>query len=57
MIELLGRVPRSVSSNGKHAKEYLTKEGEPRHIRKLNFWPIERVLMEKYHFSANEVGF
>jgi serine/threonine-protein kinase SRPK3 len=57
MIELLGRVPCSVSSNGKHAKEYLTKEGETRHIRKLNFWPIERVLMEKYHFSANEVGF
>lgn len=55
MIELIGRIPRAVASHGKHSREYFTREGHLRHIHRLNFWPIEKVLMEKYRMDPAEV--
>ena len=56
-IELLGRMPKRLSSIGKHAKDYFNRHGELRHIKKMRFWPLERVLQEKYHLPENEVCF
>ncbi len=54
-IELLGRMPRRVCSTGRYAKDYFNRHGELRHIKKLRFWPLERVLHEKYEFPQEEV--
>ena len=55
--ELCGRVPKRVWSAGKRGKEFFTRTGELRRIRKLRFWPLDAVLREKYGFSKEEVSF
>jgi serine/threonine-protein kinase SRPK3 len=57
MIELLGPIPRSVSTKGKYWKQYFSRKGELLNIDHLKFWPLESVLEEKYSFpreSARE---
>lgn len=54
MIELLGAMPRSVSSKGMYAKELFNSQGILRHIRDLSFWPLAQVLQEKYEFPEAE---
>ena len=55
-MELLGNMPRSVASTGKHAREYFNRNGKLRHIRKLRYWPLEDVLAEKYDLPEDEVS-
>ena len=54
--ELLGRMPRRLATAGKYARDFFNRAGELRHIKKLHFWPLDRVLVEKYHFQLEEVG-
>lgn len=54
MIELLGPIPRIVSSRGAYAHELFNRHGELRHIRDLSFWSLDRVLLEKYDFPKAE---
>ena len=56
MIELLGKIPRSTATTGKHAREFFTREGQLRHIHRLNIWPIDKVLVEKYRMDPAEVS-
>lgn len=56
MIELLQHIPRHVATHGRHAAEYFTPDGRLRHIHTLNYWPLERVLAEKYRMPQEEVG-
>jgi serine/threonine-protein kinase SRPK3 len=56
MIELLGRMPRRVALGGKHSREFFTRQGELRHIRKLRMWPLSAVLQEKYKYSPQEAA-
>jgi len=53
-MELLGRVPRKVYEKGKYAREYFNRNGELRHIKRLKFWPLDRVLVDKYHLPQDE---
>lgn len=55
MIELLDHIPRSVATAGRYAREVFTREGRLRHIHRLNFWPLDRVLEEKYKLPREEV--
>ncbi len=55
MIELLDHIPRSVATSGRYAREVFTREGRLRHIHRLNFWPLDRVLEEKYKLPREEV--
>ncbi|EFJ53238.1 hypothetical protein VOLCADRAFT_78921 [Volvox carteri f. nagariensis] len=55
-IELLGRMPRKVFEKGKYARDYFNRNGELRHIKKLRFWPLDRVLVEKYKLSEEEAA-
>eukprot|EP00887_Chlorella_sp_A99_P000093 scaffold16.g93.t1 len=54
MIELLERMPRSVATTGRFARDYFTREGRLRHIHRLKFWPLDRVLGEKYKLPPEE---
>ena len=56
-MELLGRMPKRVAASGRYAKDFFNRAGELRHIRKLKFWPIEEVLVEKYDVALEEVRF
>lgn len=56
MMELLGPMPRSLSSHGKYASDYFNRKGELRNIRNLKFWSLESVLMEKYHFNSQDAS-
>ncbi len=55
MIELLQHIPPEIATAGKHSAEFFTPEGELHHIRALRFWPLERVLQEKYGMPEEEV--
>lgn len=56
MIELLGEMPKSYSTSGKYSREIFNRRGELRHIRKLEFWRLEDVLIEKYKMSKSEAS-
>lgn len=53
-MELLGRMPRRVYEKGKYAREFFNRNGELRHIKKLKFWPLDRVMVEKYGLPEDE---
>ena len=55
-IELLGRMPRKVTEKGKRAEVFFNRQGELRHIKKLKYWPLERVLTDKYKMNEVEVS-
>lgn len=55
-IELLGKMPRKVMEKGKRAGDFFNRQGELRHIKKLKFWPLQRVLTDKYRMPEDEVG-
>jgi hypothetical protein len=44
-----------VYERGRYAEEFFNRHGELRHIKSLRFWPLDRVLSEKYHFPRHEV--
>ena len=46
VMELLGRPPKRVSTTGSRARTFFTRTGELRHIKRLKFWPLDRVLRE-----------
>lgn len=54
MIELLGKMPRSFALGGKYSLEIFNRRGELRHIRDLEYWKLEDVLIEKYRFDPKD---
>ncbi|XP_059314776.1 uncharacterized protein LOC132065402 [Lycium ferocissimum] len=59
MMELLGMMPRKIALGGRYSREFFNRYGDLRHIRRLRFWPMSKVLREKYEFSeqdANEMA-
>ncbi|EFJ18050.1 hypothetical protein SELMODRAFT_53092, partial [Selaginella moellendorffii] len=54
MIELLGRMPRKVSLGGRFSREFFNRQGDLRHIKKLRYWPLDKVLHDKYSFPAQD---
>lgn len=52
--ELLGKMPKRLSLNGKYSKNFFDRKGNLKHIKQLKFWPIQDVLREKYHFSKED---
>lgn len=55
-IELLGKMPRKISGNGRFCKDFFNRHGELRHIKSLRFWPLDKVLTEKYSMPEAEVS-
>ncbi|TMW56453.1 hypothetical protein Poli38472_006463 [Pythium oligandrum] len=54
MMELLGRMPKSFISSGKHVKEFFNRKGDLKRIRELKYWNLAEVLIEKYHFEPRD---
>lgn len=54
MIELLGQMPKNFALSGKNSKRFFDSTGHLRKIRGLNYWPLHRVLTEKYRFIPKE---
>lgn len=54
IIELLGEIPRRISSQGSHSKLFFNKKNELRHITGLKPWGLEAVLTEKYEWSPKD---
>ncbi|PNY07104.1 SRSF protein kinase 2-like protein [Trifolium pratense] len=56
MMELLGMMPRKIALGGRYSRDFFNRYGDLRHIRRLRFWPITKVLMEKYDFSEQDAS-
>ncbi|KAM7496850.1 hypothetical protein LguiA_021264 [Lonicera macranthoides] len=56
MMELLGMMPRKIALGGRYSREFFDRYGDLRHIRRLRFWPLNKVLMEKYEFSEQDAS-
>lgn len=54
MMELLGPLPQSLIEKGQYSREFFTRSGELRHIRRLNFWSLRDVLGEKYKLPPED---
>lgn len=53
MIELLGPPPRHVALAGKLSKKFF-EDGKLKRIKGLHYWPLKKVMMEKYKFLEKE---
>ncbi|AGO14144.1 AaceriAER348Cp [[Ashbya] aceris (nom. inval.)] len=53
IIELLGNVPPYLFDHGKYVKNFFFSDGKLRNIKKLRFWPLKDVLIEKYGFDSS----
>ncbi|GFP95375.1 serine/threonine-protein kinase srpk [Phtheirospermum japonicum] len=56
MMELLGMMPRKIALGGRYSREFFNRFGDLRHIRRLRFWPLSKVLMEKYEFCEQDAS-
>jgi serine/threonine-protein kinase SRPK3 len=54
MMELLGRMPKNMALSGKHSKKFFDNKGHLKKISGLNYWPLKKVLMEKYRIKEQE---
>jgi hypothetical protein len=57
IVELVGSVPKQLSSSGKYSNEIFNRKGELRHIHKLRHWRLSDVLHDKYHLSRHGADF
>ncbi|XP_052175022.1 uncharacterized protein LOC127789947 [Diospyros lotus] len=56
MMELLGMMPRKIALGGRYSRDFFNRYGDLRHIRRLRFWTLNKVLMEKYEFSEQDAN-
>ncbi|KAG6763129.1 SRSF protein kinase 2 isoform X1 [Populus alba x Populus x berolinensis] len=56
MMELLGMMPRKVALGGRYSRDFFNRYGDLKHIRRLRFWSLTKVLMEKYNFSEQDAN-
>ncbi|XP_050243386.1 uncharacterized protein LOC126692026 [Quercus robur] len=56
MMELLGMMPRKIALGGRYSRDFFNRYGDLRHIRRLRFWPLNKVLVEKYDFSEQDAA-
>ena len=54
MMELLGRMPKNLALSGKHSKKYFDSRGNLRRIKDLRYWPVKKVLTDKYLIREEE---
>lgn len=54
MMELLGRMPKNMALSGKNSKKFFNSAGHLKRISGLNYWPLRKVLMEKYRIKEEE---
>ena len=50
-----GKGACAAAAGRRYAREFFTRDGRLRHIHRLHYWPLDRVLREKYKLPAGEV--
>ncbi|XP_074584338.1 uncharacterized protein LOC141840296 [Curcuma longa] len=53
MMELLGKMPKKIATTGSRSKDYFDRYGDLKRIRRLKFWPLDKLLVEKYKFPED----
>lgn len=48
IMELVGRLPKKLVSQGKYSRDLFDKKGSLRNIKELDHWGLDAVLKEKY---------
>lgn len=43
-----------IALDGRYSRDFFNRHGDLRHIRRLRFWPMNKVLMDKYEFSEQD---
>lgn len=51
MMELLGKMPKKIAIGGARSKDYFDRHGDLKRIRRLKFWSLDKLLVEKYKLS------
>ncbi|KAJ0088546.1 hypothetical protein Patl1_32325 [Pistacia atlantica] len=51
-----GASRNDASQGGRYSRDFFNRYGDLRHIRRLRFWPLNKVLMEKYEFSEQDAN-
>ncbi|KAI5438530.1 hypothetical protein KIW84_024316 [Lathyrus oleraceus] len=54
MMELLGKMPRKIATSGAQSKDYFDRHGDLKRIRRLKYWPLDKLLIDRYKFSVND---
>uniref|UniRef100_A0A0A9F049 non-specific serine/threonine protein kinase n=1 Tax=Arundo donax TaxID=35708 RepID=A0A0A9F049_ARUDO len=54
MMETLGKMSRKIATSGTRSKDYFDRHGDLKRIRRLKFWPLDRVLVERYNFTESD---
>ncbi|CAK9137035.1 unnamed protein product [Ilex paraguariensis] len=54
MMELLGKIPRKIAIGGARSKDYFDRHGDLKRIRRLKYWTLDRLLVDKYKFSDSD---
>ncbi|KAJ3446811.1 protein kinase superfamily protein [Anaeramoeba flamelloides] len=54
IMETLGKIPKNILTTGSKSQKVADKNGNLLHIKKLNYWPLERVLQEKHNFNKKD---
>ncbi|OVA03290.1 Protein kinase domain [Macleaya cordata] len=54
MMELMGKMPRKIAVGGSQSKNFFDRYGDLKRIRRLKFWPLHRLLVEKYKFHDSD---
>ena len=53
-MELFGSIPFDFATSGKQSKRFFGKKGNLRKIKNLSYWPLKRVLTDKYYIHDDE---
>ncbi|WVZ65785.1 hypothetical protein U9M48_015095 [Paspalum notatum var. saurae] len=51
MMETLGKMPRKMATSGTRSKDYFDRYGDLKRIKRLKFWPVDRILVERFDFT------
>ena len=43
-----------IALSGRYSRDYFNRHGDLRHIRRLRYWPLDNVLVEKYDFAEQD---
>lgn len=54
MMELLGKIPRKIAIGGARSRDYFDRHGDLKRIRRLKYWSLDRLLIDKYKFSDTD---
>ena len=56
MRELIGVMPKEISLSGHRSRKFFNRAGRLKNLREPSFWPLNRLLNEKYHFNEQEAN-